>query len=305
MQLFNKNLSPKIIQELIYLDEKFFTFDKPIPFLDNLFLYPVMVEDYAEFLNCSQCCTLNKNDTNEGITMKHLDFLLWKIENEPDGDFLLKKLFHLFEMVFHKSNGLTCQDCGEEISFMSIREFMDNQNNLSAFCCPKCQGKNFSESIKFIVNPKTNHKEISVFGNILNAQNFDRFRQIVMYQNLPNYKDDSWVNLEIRQDQSERIRLATGNKNLSASLEKKLVCVMASTHYKLEDILQLSLRKFLMLLDTVDDLVNYATERVGRMAGLNKFKGDLEHWIYKPSNSNLYKGAVTLDSLKNKINNSH
>ena len=44
-------------------------------------------------------------------------------------------------------------------------------------------------------------------GVELDNEKFNRLRKIIMYQNLPDFKDDSWVDKAIRKDQEERQKL--------------------------------------------------------------------------------------------------
>ena len=60
--------------------------------------------------------------------------------------------------------------------------------------------------VKFKENEKG--KKIFVFDGIeVDNQTFNKLRKYIMYQNLPDYKDDSWVDKAIRKDQEERQKL--------------------------------------------------------------------------------------------------
>jgi hypothetical protein len=71
----------------------------------------------------------------------------------------------------------------------------------------------------------------------------------------------------------------------TASVEKKLVAIATVTNYKVEELYDLPIRKFLMLLTSIDDVITYATNRIGSMNGLVKMKNPIEHWIYKKEKS--------------------
>jgi hypothetical protein len=126
-----------------------------------------------------------------------------------------------------------------------------------------------------------------------------RLRKIVLYQNLPDFKDDSWVNKEVRDDHKAKQELLSKDAG-TASIEKKIVAVATMTHYKVEELYDMPIRKFLMLLTTMDDLVTYTTNRIGSMSGFVKQKGPLEHWIYKKQKG-IYDKAVDAQTFKNTI----
>ena len=51
----------KILEEVEYLRDKYFTYDEPVPFC-GLYLYPVSVRNYNEFMTSNACLLLNKNE---------------------------------------------------------------------------------------------------------------------------------------------------------------------------------------------------------------------------------------------------
>lgn len=82
-----------------------------------------------------------------------------------------------------------------------------------------------------------------------------------------------------------------------------MLCLVAKTNYKLEDVYDMPIRKFLKLLDVVNDTMEYETTKIGLMTGMVSLKkGEtIEHWIYKKDNG-MYGSSVDADSLINKIN---
>lgn len=300
MRIWNPHLSKALTDELRTLEERYFAFDRPVNFKGRLKLYPVNIEFYNEFLVCSSCCTLNKNDSAEGLTMTHLDYLVSKMEDEKEGPMWSYYFSRLMEMVFHIQNGVQCIDCKRVMPF---REFAARIKEGEGQCsCPECKGSNFVEVIKYVTNSKTNRKELIIDGVTITSKDFDRLRQIILYQNLPDYKDDSWVNPEVRADYRQKQELLGKEQGtLTATLEKKIVCVASQTSYKIAELYELSIRKFIMLLTAVDDAMTYQASRIGLMTGLVSSKKPLEHWIYKHEGS-LYGEAVTAEAYKDKIN---
>jgi hypothetical protein len=134
-----------------------------------------------------------------------------------------------------------------------------------------------------VISFKTDEKGkriLVVDGHEINGEDFMRLRKIVLYQNLPDFKDDSWVDRAVREDQKAKQELLSKDMG-SASIEKKIVCVSAVSNYKIDELYDLPIRKFLMLLTSIDDVITYATNRIGSMNGFVKMKNPPEHWIYK------------------------
>ena len=304
MKIYNPSLKKEIVEELQYCESRYFTFDKPVPFKTGLTLYPVNLENYEHFLACSSCLLLNKNDSNDGLFMSHLEYLIKKMEDEETGRLMSQYFSRLMEMVFHVENGMRCIDCGKIISFMDFMKIIQEEKENAS--CPHCGGKNVEEVIRYITNPKTKKKELVIMGVNINSKEFDRLRQIIMYQNLPDYKDDSWVNAELREDQRLKNELLAKNNGgpVSATLEKKMVCVAAKSSYKLEDIYKMPMRKFIMLLSSIDDAMTYECDRIGLMSGLVSSKKPLEHWIYKHE-SGLYGEMTSKEAFTQQISNAN
>lgn len=154
---------------------------------------------------------------------------------------------------------------------------------------PDCGGTEFLEMVKFGRDPKTKSFSLYVDGHQISAKDFNKLRQIILYQNFYDYADDSWVDPEVKRDHDERVRMEQEKNDLHASIEKKVVCLSISTHYTCEEIYDMSVRRFTLALATVDDLINYKIMKQSVMSGFVSLpKGkNIEHWIYKP-NKDMY-----------------
>lgn len=304
MKIYNKNLPQAIREELQMLEQRYFTFDTPIPFKEGLILYPVKIRDYEDFMHAVTCLTLNKNSEESGLTMSHLDYLYTQTQDAKLGG-LWKMLFsRLCEIVFHAKAGVYCPKCGAQYTYAEFSDMLraTGENTI----CPECGDNSFAETILFRKETKGKHYRLEIGGVTIDRKEFDRIRQIIVYQNLPDYQDDSWVHEEVKADEAERRRLASSRHGkVSASLEKKIVCVSAKSNYKIEELYDLSIRKFLMLLTAIDDAMTYETNRIGLMSGaLSSKKFELEHWIYKPDRS-MYGAAVSAEAYTGKIASSN
>ncbi len=292
----------KILEEVDYFRDKYFTYDLPIPF-NKLTLYPVSIKDYNEFLSSSACLTLNKNDDVAGIRMTNIDYLLSKMQDEKEGPMWSLRFTKIIELCLHIKSGLKCPKCGK---FMSFEEFyikyedesiIDKNSILNCEC-----GGKYQETIKFKENEKG--KKIFVFDGIeVDNQTFNKLRKYIMYQNLPDYKDDSWVDKAIRDDQAAKNELKSRGSG-TASLERKIIGVCVNTHWKIEEVMNMTIRKFLMVLGMVDDIMNYTITRTGLMSGFTSLpKGEtVEHWLYK-KDEGLYGKAMDMDAYTSQIKN--
>jgi len=292
----------QIYEDVEYFQDRYFTYDLPIPY-KGLTLYPVTVKDYNEFLSASACLTLNKNDDPQGIRMSHIDYLLSKMKDEKEGPIWSLKFTKILELCLHIKSGLKCPKCGK---FMSFEEFYAKyedpsiqDKNQILFC--EC-GEQFVETIRYKENDKK--KTIFVFDGVeLDSKDFNKLRKYIMYQNLPDYKDDSWVDKAIRDDQAARAELKSRGGG-TATLERKIIGICTNLHWGIEKVYSLSIRKFLMILSMIDDVMNYTITRTGLMSGFASLpKGEtLEHWLYK-KDEGMYGSAVDADSYKSQINN--
>lgn len=299
MILRNPNLKKEIADELQHLDAVYFQFDKAITFKNTLTLFPIKVQDYEEFLRVSSCFTLNKNETTEGLMQTDLDFLIQKIEDPITGHFWKINFNRALELIFKISEGIRCKDCGHIISLSSFGKLI--QKGAEAINCPKCGKRNLEEVIRYIQNPKTKKWEIRINDEVLTFRDFERLRQIAIYQNFPDYQDDSWVDPEVREDQRLKNEiLAKQGAGGSATLEEKIVAVASQTSYKIDEIYDMPMRKFLLLLSTIDRVIAYTADRIGLMTGLVSTKKPLEHWLYHNKKS-MYGEAVTQEAYTQQI----
>lgn len=304
-----KGIPEKIAAEIKLYESKYFKEDLPVPLCGHLKLYPATVHDYEDFSSCSACLTLNKNESVEGLKMSNLDYLFSMTQKEgEEGAAWSYRLQRLFEIIFHIKNGIKCTKCGRVIDYSSpefqeyiiaIKKAQQEKQPVPPLKCPTqgCDSAQFIEMMKFIEDPKTKKRSLYVDGQIIDKRNFDRLRYIVLYQNFSDYRDDSWVDPDIKRDFEEKQRLERLKNDVHATLEKKIVCLAISTHFSFKEIYDMSIRKFTMALVTVDDLINYKLMKNSQLSGLVQWpKGHtVEHWMYKPDKDMFGDAYKTLD----------
>ena len=309
-----KGVPKKIAEEIQEYENKYFREDKPIPFC-GLLIYPATVHDYESFSHCSSCLTLNKNQTVEGIKMSHLDYLISQTQIQgEEGRIWSYKIQKLLEIIFKIDNGIKCSKCGRVIRYDSqefsdyvdeLQKAQDENKPFPPLKCPDCDSEQFQEVIKIVLDPETKKYSLLVDGHIINSKDFNRLRYIVLFQNFPDYRDDTWVDPDVKKDYEERMRLEYQKNDIHASIEKKVVCLSIATHYSFAECFDMSIRKFTMALSTVDDLINYKIMKAAISSGFTSLpKGEkIEHWIYKPYKDMYGDAYKSLDQAQSEVQN--
>jgi len=321
------NLDPDLVELLKSYEYSYFREDKPIPFC-GLLIYPVTVRNYEELASCCSCLMLNKNEDPKGITMSHLEYLVSKtqIEKNNEGRIWSYKLQRLFELIFRIENGIKCSDCGHLTKY-SDKEYMEFTRNLAElykkfqenpesidaesikedslkFHCPKCGGVHTHSMISVSTDSK-GKASFLVDGHLITKNDFNKLRQIVLFQNYSDYADESNVDPEVKKDHDEKMRIQQANNDVHATIEKKVVCLSITTNYKFEEIYDMSIRRFTMALGTVDDLINYKIMKQAVSSGFVSLpKGkSIDHWIYKPIRDIYGDSYQSTDQVKQSVNN--
>jgi len=304
-------------QNLIkFYEQIYFTYDQPVPFL-SLNVYPVQVKDYYKFYAALYTIKMDKNEDIEGISMSNLGYLCHKIENDQNGKGLYNQLVSLLEIVFHIENGLVCPLCKDKITFDEIEKKMktigmiqnqeDREKALRTYikaidCCKNCSTEdNVVQREQIIQISKKNGKPIlTVDGVDIDKNNYDLLRDIILYYNLPDH-DDEYIDPELKKELEEVARLKNPNA-VQPSLEKQMSCIISATgSYTYESLQQITIRKLVLLLRTIDARLHYFAYRQGEMSGMVKFEKELDHWIYSSEKKNKYEDIMSLDTLKNKL----
>ena len=63
----------------------------------------------------------------------------------------------------------------------------------------------------------------------------------------------------------------------------------------------MTIRKFSMLLYTLDDVMNYEARKLGMMTGMVSFKEEQEHWIYKKEKDMYGDSYVSPEEIKDEL----
>ena len=299
----------KILEEVEYLRDKYFTYDEPVPFC-GLYLYPVSVRNYNEFMTSNACLLLNKNDDPMGIKFTHLDYLLSKISDEKEGVLWSMRFSKIIELCFHILPGMKCSKCGKYIPYdqffteerVKLYQGGTDEDRKKFFDCDCGEGKMVA-SLDQKKDEKSNKTVLLIDGHEIDSNNFNKLRKFILYQNLPDFKDDSWVNKEVRDDQAKKAQILSLGKG-TATLERKAVCLSVKTCYKINEIYDLSIRKFCSLLSAMNDSIEYQINKTAIMSGMVKMKDGqtIDNWVYQ-KDEGMYGKSVSAESYVSKIEN--
>ena len=294
----------QMLQLMKYYEQKYFTHDEPVPFKDHLMIYPIKVrQSYFNIL----CFKMNKNEDPEGVAMSNLGYLLYKMKDKETGATLNNQLINLLELVFHVKNGLKCPKCGDTITFDQINKEIEQIKKISdettrelilrkyledISFCEKCSEKTQKEDtsdasiVDEILNPKPleerkknaqpryqiidysdeqGNMKLIVDGVEINSNEYDLLRNIVLYYNIPDY-DDEYINPELKAELEEVARLKNPN-NVQPTLEKQESCIVSTGVYTYETIKDITIRKMVILLRTIDARLHYFAYRQGELSG--------------------------------------
>jgi len=161
----------------------------------------------------------------------------------------------------------------------------------------------FKEDIKFYVDEKDR-----AFFKIKNveysASDFDAIAKIIMEQNCIKPIDET-IQKEIRDalDKAEEYRMKQNHRKM-CSLEEQMICVLISTSLKLEDIYELTIRKFEKILERVDAKMHYEIYLSASMSGFVTFedKNAIKHWMSDLTKEDEYEDVkVDMEAMHKKV----
>ena len=307
-------MAADIKTKIKYYEQRYFSNDEPVPFVGGLKIYPVLVKDYYKFYSVISCFTINKNEDNEGISMSNLEYLYYRMtSNEDENGAMISQFVNLLEMIFHITYGLKCPKCGKILSYDEVggvikklqrdagKDTDKAQNDIKEYLmsiqiCSDCEQERY-ETIRYEYDKK---RCLLFVDNIkITKRDFDELRKVVCFQNMPDY-DDDYIDPELKAELEEAARLRNPN-NVQPSLEKQECCIISSTGYTFETIKNISIRKLVMLLRTIDSKLHYFAYRQAEASGMVSFKGELNHWIYGESKEDKFAHIQKLDDFKDKL----
>lgn len=131
-----------------------------------------------------------------------------------------------------------------------------------------------------------------VLGNIVcNWEDFDDIRRIICYQNILEY-DETYIDPKLDKALKEAEAFISRNKKKTCLFEEQKICLWISANATLDEINNLTLRKFSMALRRVDHKLHYEIYRQASMSGMVEFKSEIDHWMCEIK-IDKYSGLIT------------
>jgi hypothetical protein len=142
---------------------------------------------------------------------------------------------------------------------------------------------------------------LKIDDKVITAKQFDVIRHIILKQNLVSYRDMSKVDPSLKKNIEEYYRIKNAGVKMP-TLEKKIAIVQSETGIPKRELIDMTIRSFDMLFNTVVDKVDYKINKTAEMSGMVKFDKPIEHWIWKDDKDPLSDAFVSYNTLENKVN---
>ena len=156
-------------------------------------------------------------------------------------------------------------------------------------------------SIKFYT--KKDKAFFSINGKEYDSYDFDNISKIICEQNCIDTIDES-IQKELRDAMNEAKEYRRKMQNAKmCSFEDQLICIMISTPMKLEDVYNLTIRKFSKIIKRIDHKLHYQIYKTASMSGFVTFKNEIMDWMADLENVDKYADVkVDEEEIKEKIN---
>lgn len=240
------------------------TYDRPID-VHGLTVYPITLDKYVEFMLGVGCFLLDKNSIPD-IRIISMSYLEYLIDLHKQGsEIFLTMLDYVLRLVLHKPD-----DC----------------------------------RILFGIDEKTKRGSFVIDGVSYGNDVFDELKNIICFQNLVELPDEN-IQKEIRDKMEEARKLRRRLSNSKpASFEDQMICVMLVTGLKMEDVYNLTIRKFSKILERADAKLHYEVYLSAGMNGMidSKNKSLIKHWLTNLDDGDKNSDVIVeMGNLTNKI----
>ena len=145
-------------------------------------------------------------------------------------------------------------------------------------------------------------------GITYDSEDCDKITDIIFMQNCIEHIDDT-IQKEVRDamEKAEAYKIKQ-NAYKMGTLEDQMICVLISTPLKLDDIYELTIRKFSKILERVDHKLHYEIYLGAQMSGMVKFKDENQskHWMADLTKSDKYADVkVDTEAMHHKIDSAN
>lgn len=250
---------------------QYVTFDLPVPYR-GLLITPATVRDYMLFNAYVQVLLIEKNliPDIKIITMTDLEYMYYATQEDMENTPYLLWFDRLLA-----------------ICLRNDKSFEDPATSIHRY---KYDDKG---------------KPIFVIGEeVYDSSDFIKIRDIICSQNLIDQPDRS-MSKEVKDSLDAAMaykRKLSGSKG--GSFEDYIISLSIATGWKPEYIYDMTIRKFIMSVRRLDNLIHYKIYLSASMSGMVEFKDKsfIKHWLTDLDDKNKYEDvALDLDKVKGQI----
>lgn len=228
-------------------------YNDPVPYNENITLYPVTMKDVVLFQMLSPSLTVRKNSTfhdKKIIKMTYLDFLIYCIEN---------------------------RELEEQYNIRGLSQFYFYAIKLLQLCCKNADIKLNQNTGQIVIN-----------GEYITPQIFDDLRRIIIIQNNIDFDIDEFLNYDTEQ-RLLKAQKDLDKDNDKANIEDyidSLVTAMQTTETRVKN---MTIRKFWRYVKRYNLHESYTIMKTGECSGMASFKEPIKHWMVSLEEDDKYK----------------
>lgn len=243
------------------------TFDQPYTYVSadkksTLKIYPALLKDIFMVMYLSNVLTIDKNSIPDAKVIQ-MSYLEYLItEEKKNPDFGYMKMLGWLLTIVLKDENLT------------LRYGFDDKKK----------------------------PVIILNNNVFSAKDFEEIRQIICFQNEIEIPDDR-VAKEIRDAAKLAAEIRRKNSGMKhAGLEDQIIAVSISTGIPIEDVYNVTIRKFNKMLARIDHKLHYEIYLSASMSGFVKFKDKnaIKHWL-ADLDADKHDGLIAYEEFENKF----
>lgn len=270
----------------------FYLYDRAVPWKD-LLIYPVVMSDFILFQYCVESIIIDKNSIPDAkiIGMSYLEYLYYLYYVEKNSSYI--GMFDgLLRLVLRKTDA-------KNDEFL-IRYGSYNEQGKPIFT--------IEEKIETEKIDENGNKNIAfeIKKSTYDSNDFDEIKKIICEQNMvevPNEMIEKSLRDEIKKQREYRQEMAGWKP---CDLEEEFMCIAAAIGIMPEEIYKMTVRKFMMLVRRMDELIHYKIYMAAKMSGMVTFEDKKFpfHWMRDLSKKSEFEGlAFDMESMENKISN--
>ena len=244
----------------------FLIYNKPIPYDNNIILYPVTMENYLLFQTLISSMTVRKNSTFRSkkiIKMSYLEFLIYSFGNkELEDEYQIPKLSNYFLYAVQ----------------------------LLQICCKGSEIK---------INPNTN--DIYINLELITPKIFDDLRNIIFLQNDVDFDINEFINYDTEKLLARAQEKMNKNKD-TAEIEDYIDSLIIALNIDESRVMNMTIRKFWRYIHRFQLHESYTIQKTGECSGFVKFKEPIRYWMLSIEKADKYADLKSSeDSIRSKM----